>query len=222
MSTTSQKKTKQQKKEEKHAKSKEKQAQKDDKRRCKKLKPCIVQNKKVYTVAIEIFGKNMMTEKEVRSLCSQICQCYSLNQRVFFPVNLVISNYKKIADNLDSGHKRWDIRCVDIPLLNDPDISFVYLSADADDVLIDPDPTVFYVIGGLVDRNRLAGVVQNYCLNRDVRSVRLPLKEHCVLSSSCVLTCDQVFGILVTYFWCKDWKQALKENIPQRKVVKWL
>jgi len=47
----------------------------------------------------------------------------------------------------------------------------------------------------------------------------LPIGDHVKLTTSCVLTVNQVFEIVATQFNVKDWKQTLTQVIPERKIV---
>lgn len=180
----------------------------------------IVQYKRDCTFCIEIFNQNnIMTEKELKSLAFQIKHIYAYNRRTVYPKNIYISNYLQIQDYLDKGHIKWDVNFLDTSVVENHK-NIVFLSPDAPDVLESVDSDKIYVIGGLVDRNHKKGIVYSYCMEHNIQSYRLPLKENVNLCASPVLTVNQVFELLSIFAVSKNWKEAIEACIPQRKLVK--
>jgi tRNA (guanine9-N1)-methyltransferase len=93
----------------------------------------------------------------------------------------------------------------------------VYLTAESETVLDDLDPDAVYVIGGLVDHNRLKGVCHERATALGLKTAQLPIAEHLQMSSRKVLTVNHVFEILSRYLETKSWTTALQAVIPQRK-----
>lgn len=60
----------------------------------------------------------------------------------------------------------------------------VYLTSDAEETLETLDPRCAYVIGGIVDRNRLKGATCNKASAQGIRTAKLPIKENFALSST--------------------------------------
>jgi len=110
-----------------------------------------------------------------------------------------------------------------------PGHRFVYLTGDSANVLTTLDDNATYIIGGIVDRNRLkfAAVERAESINAaapslDVTTARLPLEEHVDLKGSTrILTCNHVFEILQRYRenGYDDWKKAIMAVLPCRKDV---
>ena len=96
----------------------------------------------------------------------------------------------------------------------------VYLTSDSETVLNELDNSKIYVIGGIVDRNRLKRAAINKADELGVHTARLPIDEHLKLCATKVLTCNHVFEILQKYKDHKDWKKALLEVLPARKDAK--
>ena len=94
----------------------------------------------------------------------------------------------------------------------------VYLTAEAEETLDSVEPGVTYVIGGLVDRNRLPGVCAKRAQQLNLPQKRLPLLEHVHFKSRTVLTVNHVFEILVERLNGKDWKEAIVAVLPKRKI----
>lgn len=93
----------------------------------------------------------------------------------------------------------------------------VYLTADSENILEDLSPNEAYIIGGIVDRNRLKGITHEKAMNQGIRTAKLPIRELIALNSSPVLTVNHVFEILLNFQELKDWKLAFEKVIPKRK-----
>ena len=59
----------------------------------------------------------------------------------------------------------------------------MYLTAEADEVLDEVEMGVLYVIGALVDRNRLPGVCQKRAESLNIKQRRLPIRENITVCS---------------------------------------
>jgi tRNA (guanine9-N1)-methyltransferase len=103
--------------------------------------------------------------------------------------------------------------------VHDPS-KLVYLTSDSPNVLDDLDNDKVYVIGGIVDRNRLKRATIDRAKELGIATARLPITQHLQLFTSKVLTCNHVFGILLKYRDCgNDWKKAMLEVLPKRKDI---
>lgn len=93
---------------------------------------------------------------------------------------------------------------------------FVYLSADAENVITELDEGKNYIIGGLVDRNRY----KNICLNKanalKIPAARLPLDE-AQLGGKKVLAVNHVVDILLAWIETRDWDSAVERGLPGRR-----
>ena len=97
----------------------------------------------------------------------------------------------------------------------------VYLTSDSDNTLEHLDDSKIYVIGGIVDRNRLKCATLNRAKELGIATAKLPISQHLKLFSTKVLTTNHVFEILLKYRENNnDWKQALVEVLPKRKDIK--
>ncbi|KAK2194951.1 bifunctional tRNA methyltransferase TRMD-TRM10-type domain/tRNA (guanine(9)-N(1))-methyltransferase TRM10-TRM10A/tRNA (guanine-N1-)-methyltransferase [Babesia duncani] len=175
------------------------------------------------TVVIDCDFGSYESEKEIKSLANQIAQAYGFNQRAEYPMNLIICGIEKDGA-LDkclskmSGIENWQCR-IDYRKLEhmfNPD-HLVYLSADSNEVLYNLSPCETYVIGGIVDRNRLKGITRSKARNLNIQCKRLAIKEHVNLSKSHILSTSAVFHALVLFHSFKDWTKALESAIPKRK-----
>ena len=63
----------------------------------------------------------------------------------------------------------------------------VYLSADAEEELDKIEEDKIYIIGGLVDHNRLINATKNKALLQNITLKKLPIQNHLQLKTSAVL-----------------------------------
>ncbi|CAA7258585.1 unnamed protein product [Cyclocybe aegerita] len=230
-------------------------------------------------VVVDLDFDNMMSDKEVVSLCSQLAYTYSTNRQASFPFGLTFTSLggriEKRLDSLgDASHRRWSNTKWSLDsyesLWEDPEAapvsmhddtpqaeaglssgieghekvwtsegasatvegkpgdqsvrkraeksSFVYLTADTEDELLELKPDETYIIGGIVDHNRYKNLCLNKAKESGIRTARLPIGRYLSsLPTRKVLTVNQVFEILVKWVETKDWEQAFNSIIPKRK-----
>jgi tRNA (guanine9-N1)-methyltransferase len=103
-----------------------------------------------------------------------------------------------------------------------PNHKIVYLTGDSSNTLTTLDNNTTYVIGGIVDRNRLKRAAIERAESLNITTARLPLDE-CLnfKGSTRVLTCNHVFEILLKYRenGYTDWRGAVLSVLPSRKEV---
>lgn len=180
-----------------------------------------------FKVCVDCSFGEMMSKKEIGSLSNQIRYCYAANKRSEHPVYLSISSLAgETYDNLkrvEGFPDNWRARAFDwseksltqMHTKND----LVYLTSDSTNTLTELDNSKVYVIGGIVDRNRLKGATINKANELGVETARLPIDEHLKLCATKVLTCNHVFEILLKFKEHNDWKKALLDVLPARKDV---
>jgi len=126
--------------------------------------------------------------------------------------------------NASNVHKSSE-RSLSLP----PNHNFVYLTGDSPHLLTTLDDNTTYIIGGIVDRNRLklaalhrADNINAQLPQLNVTTARLPLEEHLDFKGSTrVLTCNHVFEILQRYRenGYNDWRTSIMAVLPCRKDV---
>ncbi len=94
----------------------------------------------------------------------------------------------------------------------------VYLTADAEETLEELKEEEIYIIGGLVDRNRLKKATLDKAKAEGVRTARLPIGSHVKLLSSSVLTVNHVFEMIIRKVNGMAWGEAIEQSIPKRKI----
>lgn len=95
----------------------------------------------------------------------------------------------------------------------------VYLTPDSTNVLQKIDPSLVYVIGGLVDDTVLKDTSSHFSRSIGLQTARLPipeLMERVEGSGKQVLTINQVFDILVEVNSGGGWAKALRNNVPPK------
>ncbi|KQK01521.1 tRNA (guanine(9)-N1)-methyltransferase [Brachypodium distachyon] len=174
-------------------------------------------------VVLDLEFADLMRPNELHSLTQQIMYCYAVNGRSATPAHLWLTGCSgEMGTQLQRipGFDKWIIGKEAKPYLEafeDCKENLVYLTADAETVLDDLDMSKIYIIGGLVDRNRWKGITQKKAVDQGIQSAKLPIGNYLKMSSSQVLTVNQVFEIMQKFVETKDWKTAFFHVIPQRK-----
>ncbi|RHY34378.1 hypothetical protein DYB32_001000 [Aphanomyces invadans] len=193
------------------------------------------------TIVIDCGFEHDMTSREKKSLSQQIMySCafsYGVNKRSDSPATMFLTSlHGETESNLCkiSGFGTW-IGCTATPK-SYMDIfkkeSLVYLTADSPNVINDLDTDKVYIIGGIVDRNRLKGATYDRAKAQGIQTAKLPLDKvlemgqatrvltvnHGMPSHRTSLTVSAlVFQILVDYTTVRDWTQATLSALPERK-----
>ncbi|KAK4360110.1 hypothetical protein RND71_022339 [Anisodus tanguticus] len=174
-------------------------------------------------VVIDLEFDNLMNSSELHSLVQQIMYCYAVNGRCTSPAHLWLTGCQgEMQDQLQRlpGFDKWIIEKENRPYIEafqDQKERLVYLTADAETTLDVLDPKHIYIIGGLVDRNRWKGLTMKKAEDQGIQTAKLPIGMYLKMSSSQVLTVNQVVEILLKYLETRDWKTSFFEVIPQRK-----
>ena len=182
-----------------------------------------------YQICVDCSFEEVMMPKEVNSLASQIRYCYASNKRAKHPVNAMVSSLSgSTLEHLQnvSGFENWTHRAFqhsEKGLLDAyPDkTKLVYLTSDSENVLDTLEDDKIYVIGGIVDRNRLKRAAIDRAEEVGIATAKLPITEYLDMVTTKVLTCNHVFEILLKYRECgNDWKKAFLDVLPNRKDAK--
>ncbi|VFQ88830.1 unnamed protein product [Cuscuta campestris] len=174
-------------------------------------------------VVIDLEFGHLMSSSEVNSLVQQIMYCYAVNGRSASPAHLwltsCIGEMQKHLERLP-GYDKWVIEKEERPYIevfDNKKEKLVYLTADSENVLNEMDPKAVYIIGGLVDRNRWKGITMKKAVEQGIQTAKLPIGDYLKMSSSQVLTVNQVVEIILKFLEAKDWKDSFFQVIPQRK-----
>jgi tRNA (guanine9-N1)-methyltransferase len=183
-----------------------------------------------FAVCVDCSFEKDMVPKEINSLAIQLRYIYSANKKSKLPLSLVFSDVDqegKMIGHLKnvSGFEEWESYGLTISTLPIEQVfqerlrDLVYLTSDAPTVLDKLDSGKVYVIGGIVDRNRLRGATVERANKLNITTRRLPISEHLKsMASTKVLTCKHVFDLLLEVRDNNgDWRNALVEILPSRK-----
>lgn len=183
-----------------------------------------------FRVCIDCAYNDQMTLKELNSLALQIRYCYSCNRKsdnpVYFSVSGLTGTTREFLEKVEGFPDQWSKRafdCSDKSLIDlHPDKSeLVYLTSDSEHTLQHLEDDKIYVIGGIVDRNRLKRAAFSKADSAGIATAKLPITDYLQLVTTKVLTCNHVFEILLKYRENgNDWKKAMLDVLPSRKDVK--
>lgn len=175
-------------------------------------RPKIIQEPSKLRVLMDCSFDDLMLDKEIKSMCSQLTRCYSENKVAKHPCSIFITGWNaKIADRFHNvfkdQHKNWGgVQVFDhdyldattnesaVPGIKKEDL--VYLSADSQNTIETIDESKCYIIGGIVDKNRHKNLCQDKAEAQGIQTVRLPIGDYIQMASRKVLTVNHVFEIM--------------------------
>jgi tRNA (guanine9-N1)-methyltransferase len=186
-----------------------------------------------FQICIDCSFENLMQQSEIASLVQQIRYCYAYNKKSNNPCLVGVTSLQpnSIAHqqlSKESGFDTWSQRAFtctgqSLEVYYHQNLSnVVYLTSDSTTTLQGLEDDKIYVIGGIVDRNRLKRTAIERAEKLGVATAKLPLDEYLSnISSTKVLTCNHVFDILLQYRANdNDWSKALQQVLPSRKEAK--
>ncbi len=154
-------------------------------------------------IVIDLDFEKLQTEKEVKSLCQQVCFCTNINKQAKVPMNLVLSGVGgQIRAQLEKQNcKNWPVTIHTDSYSNHfAKNELVYLTADSEHCIEELDSTKTYIIGGIVDRNRYKNLTLKKAMDEGIAHAKLPIGELMKLKSNTVLTVNHVFDILCEWY----------------------
>lgn len=188
------------------------------------------------------FGE-LMNERELKSLGTQVQHAYGFNRRVKRPLEMYLTSMasareypacmRALSDRFNGralgerGVTDASRACESAPIqLRDepPDQlwdrdELVWLSPDATVPLLTLDPRKVYVIGGLVDRSVIKYHTLKYARRKGLTVRRLPIKEHCPEPSlHKIFTLPPILRLLAGVHSGESWAEAFMASVPQRAV----
>ncbi len=175
------------------------------------------------SVAIDCGFESIMGKQELSSVVTQVVRSFAANTRTERPVKLHITGIEPGSQQATALGKLTGVESYawyrqDVPLLEafkDRKQDLVYLTADSDVTLDELDPSAVYVIGGIVDHNRLKRHTYNHATKLGIKTAKLPLSEHMSSGLRNVLTILQMVEILAVKQH-KPWPDAFKTALPDR------
>jgi len=186
---------------------------------------------KAPTVVIDFNFSDKLETKEALGVTTQLQFLYSVNMHCQKPVNIVFSSLKEKTPIMD-GLKKATQNYLDSWVIERTHVHFlqlyykrpkdlIYLTADCEEDLEELKENEIYVIGGILDRNRLKGVTARFAKEAGIKMRRLPIEKYMrITHQSSVLTIDQVFNAVLAWWNWGCWRKALQHSIPERKGFK--
>lgn len=201
---------------------------KEDKDKRKQIRLALENNTK-FSICIDLDWNDQMLDKERKSLARQLAYSYNVLRKCVcqgqIPMALSVSGIddviRPVLDFAASGWETWPIKMSENHLLDLHERhKLVYLTHDAEEVLQSLDPEAVYVIGGIVDRNRLVGATVNKARRLGLKTARLNIDANVLLDHGTkVLTINHCVEILVQAANGLSWKEAYLKVLPVRKGV---
>ncbi|RHZ04703.1 hypothetical protein DYB31_008516, partial [Aphanomyces astaci] len=152
------------------------------------------------TIVIDCGFEEDMTSREKKSLSQQIMFSYGVNKRSDTPATMFLTSLTGETEaNLVKigGFGTW---------LGVRSFFRSILHKNVNPHALVP---VVYIIGGIVDRNRLKGATLDKAVAQGIQTAKLPLDK--------LLDMGQATRILVDYSNVRDWTQATLSALPGRK-----
>ena len=184
-------------------------------------------------VVIDMSYAELQTTKEIRSLANQVGHIYGAHRRAPKPLHLHLTSvHGAIADALAThdgfAKKKWELESHSehvFEVFSDQIENIVYFSPDAEDVCGELEEDKVYVIGGIVDRDRLKGVSFKASQEKEIKAVRLPINECGLLEEgekfpNKSLNVNTMYNVLLGYSEHQNWKDALRPVLPTRRGFK--
>lgn len=190
----------------------------------------IIANARGVSVTVDANWPDAMVDRECRSLARQLSYAYSSVRKaaeaglqpIVFSVVGVDDALRNALCAVASGWEKWPVVVTERALVDvyDDLKSIVYLTHDADDVLHVLREDEVYVVGGLVDHNRLKGATATRAARLGVRTARLNIDQVVDLRRGTrVLTVNHCIDILLQVANGSTWSDAYLSVLPQRKGV---
>ncbi|EGC31756.1 hypothetical protein DICPUDRAFT_24460, partial [Dictyostelium purpureum] len=204
---------------------KKKREQMTEEERSEAIKLRFLKNRDIST--LEYFGNvlfdfemyDKMSEKEKKSLITQMSFLHSANTISQKPVYLHATGVTpEIKQELHKGCPFKMLQCYEEPYIEKfSKDELVYLTSDSPNVITELDPNKKYIIGAIVDYNRLKGYTFEKANSQGIATAQLPIGEFIKMVSRKVLAVNHVFQILNEFLVCNNWKDAFEKVIPKRK-----
>lgn len=183
-------------------------------------------------IVIDCSFEGLMNEMERKSLSVQVAQAYGANRGTDNPAAMHLTGLGGSSDLMGrlqgmSGFDKW--RHVTVHDETRLDVIFpaprqiVYLSSEAEEDLdqLECDGSTVYVVGGLVDHNRLKGLTHGRAKIAGFKTCRLPFDAHLrgQLQSRKVISVNQCFEMLVRRAQGIPWSDVFEAVLPRRKLA---
>lgn len=173
-------------------------------------------------VVVDFDFEAVATPQEIKLMVNQMKAMYAANRRAEAPFHLTYTSVTGMVVSEASTRlefQNWKgITHTDKHFSTVfPAQDMVYLTPDTNNVLTEVRDDKVYVVGGLVDRNRLKGFTAKRATELGLTIARLPIQENIVLANKVLTTLHVVQILHHVHAHPGDWKGAFEAVIPARK-----
>ena len=178
-----------------------------------------------HRIAVDLSYSHLMTSIEMSSTVKQLLHLVKENCTNPTPLQLHFTSYQgSVLDHMLHQRKRLRRENVHLSAYHLTEVfergQVVYLSGDSENVLDTVDPSLVYVIGGLVDsRLNIKGASLQAACDAGVRHARLPLPEVIIQHTPRPLPINLIFSILFKFVRTQSWFYAITTTIPPKKIM---
>jgi tRNA (guanine9-N1)-methyltransferase len=188
----------------------------------RKRKPVLSTAESRGNVVIDFDFEAVATTQEIKLMANQMKAMYAANRRAAAPFHLTYASVTGVVSSEASVRleiQNWKgITHTSKHFLElFPTKDMVYLTPDTDNVLTEVTDDKVYIVGGLVDRNRLKGFTAKRAAELGLPMARLPIQENITLASKVLTTLHVVQILHHVHAHPGDWKGAFEAVIPARK-----
>mmetsp|Transcript_5494 Transcript_5494/g.23335 ORF Transcript_5494/g.23335 Transcript_5494/m.23335 type:complete len:404 (-) Transcript_5494:1494-2705(-) len=183
-------------------------------------------------VCIDMEWHSQLTEKELNSLYKQLNYTYAAVRKavaggrkglklIFTGVDAAL---KQDMQRKVNGSHSWPVVWSEAKLLDQfrgEKDSLVYLTHESSTVLKELSDDEVYIVGGIVDRNRIRGGTASKAKELGLQTARLELSQETLrfTSGTTILTVNHVVEILLEAANGANWRDAVTKVLPSRKGV---
>ncbi|KAN0052911.1 hypothetical protein ACTA71_012391 [Dictyostelium dimigraforme] len=160
-----------------------------------------------------------MSEKEKKSLITQMTFLHGFNKISTKPMNLyatgVTDEIKSMLEKSSPFKMLTQYKETYLEKFEKDEL--VYLTSDSPNVIQELDLSKKYIVGAIVDHNRLKGITFEKAQKQGISHAQLPIGEYIQMASRKVLAVNHVFQIINEFLVVGNWKDAFEKVIPKRK-----
>lgn len=174
------------------------------------------------TVIIDCSFDEHHGQKELVSMSRQIEHCISCLRRHDKVLKMVVTGLSEQFEQVlcVRNYDKWPVQFSKDPSLTQlcPPDRLIYLTGDASDEMGEFETDKVYVLGGIVDHNKLKNITLNKATSLNIKTQRFPIGQFIQLKTSAILSINHSFELLMRKLNGESWQDAVKNTIPARKI----
>jgi tRNA (guanine9-N1)-methyltransferase len=175
-------------------------------------------------VIIDCDFEQHMKDGELNSLVTQFSHFLAQNKKSEHPINIILTGVGPRMDAMLTKRMayKWNawlgLIHKETYLEKFPQENLVYLTGDSEANMSEFDTTKNYIIGGLIDHNKLKNITLDKAKKEGVMHQRFPMADHIKLKMCPILAVNHVASILLKLNEGCSWAESFKQAIPDRKI----